>query len=128
MEDSRKEQRFELKLPCLIFASDDQKGSVKCQTVTSNVSVGGTLVETDLQLPMGKNVFVEMLIQREDLFKSGANSCIRLNGHVIRTGPGGMAIVFEKEYQIIRVPKVLSVQKARLERIGRLKSPCEEMV
>ena len=126
MEDCRKEQRFELKLPCLLFASDDQNGSVRCQTVTSNVSVGGALVKTDLQLPKGKNVFVEMLIQREDLFRSGINSCIRINGHVIRTGPLGMALAFDKEYQIIRVPKVLSIQKARLERIGRVKSLYEE--
>ncbi len=126
MEECRTERRFNLKLPCLIFASDDLNGNVQCQTVTSNVSVGGALVETDLQLPIGKKVSIELLVQRDELFGTTHNSCIKLSGHVIRANGCGMALSFDKEYRIFRVPKVFDFQKMRLERITKVKVSCEE--
>ncbi|MBT8340161.1 MAG: PilZ domain-containing protein [Desulfatitalea sp.] len=128
MEECRTDRRFELKLPCLIYAADGLNGSVKCQTVTSNVSVGGALVETDLQLPIGKRVSIELLIQRDELFGNDHNSCIKLRGQVIRADECSVALSFDKEYWIVRISNVFDFRKWRLEKVSKTNSTIKETV
>ncbi len=128
MQDCRKERRFTLRLPCLIVAYGDSNGYVKCQILTVNASSGGALVKTDLRLPVGKKVFIELFIQRDEWFGASNNSCIQLCGHVMRANGCEMALAFEKEYRIERNPNVLDFRKLRMERLAKQHALLQETI
>jgi hypothetical protein len=98
MKESRKHERFSLKLPALIFALEP--GNPTLELMTENISAGGAFFPTSKPLPEGLPVLVELTVKRES--GKGGSSKVRARSTVLRSRPNGMAVRFENRVQMLR--------------------------
>jgi hypothetical protein len=94
--ESRKHERFSLKLPALISALEP--GAPTLDLMTENISAGGVFLPTGKPLPEGLVVLVELTLRRES--GKGGFSKVKARGRVLRSGPNGMAVRFEERVQM----------------------------
>lgn len=88
-------ERFSLNLPSLLWTGNGHKEH-KIETQTENVCAGGAFFKAEQTLPVGTDVKIDMLIPLDRL-----KSLIKVSGTVIRVDKTGMAIRFDKDYQIL---------------------------
>ena len=106
MEEKRKLERYDLKIPAKIrmgdFSQEDQEKEISDLT-TSDISSGGAFFHTTEPLPKGTDVKIDLILPLDKLKKMSEDSLhalIKVTGTVIRTESGGMAICFDRNYQI----------------------------
>jgi c-di-GMP-binding flagellar brake protein YcgR len=101
MEERRAYERFSLMLPArmeVVISGKEQVFDFK----TKNVSAGGALLRTPDNIPEGTRFQLKMTIPNEKIRElTGAQSCIEVEGVVVRSTPDGVAICFEGECQIL---------------------------
>lgn len=97
-EESRKLERFSLKLPTRI--SGLEPGNPTMDLMTENISAGGAFFPTAKPLPEGLTVLIEFTLKRES--GKGGASKVKARGMVLRSRPNGMAVRFEKRIQMQR--------------------------
>ena len=103
MEDRRQMRRFTLKLPCLIYDWNDACDALLFEARTINVSIGGALIETGHQLPVGMPIQLNLLIRRYvNAEPVDTGSCASLSGRTVRTDDAGLGIAFSDAYRIMR--------------------------
>ncbi len=103
MENSRRLQRYSLKLPATleIISEAEQHDQEVINLLTSDVCSGGAYFQTEQPLPEGTNVKLDLILSIEELKKlEGKHALIKVTGKVIRTESTGMAICFEGGYTI----------------------------
>ena len=103
MENSRRLQRYSLKLPATleINSEAEQHDKEVINLLTSDVCSGGAYFQTDQPLPEGTKVKLDLILSIEELKKlEGKHALIKVTGKVIRTELTGMAICFEGGYTI----------------------------
>ena len=103
--ESRKLERFSLKLPATLSADcfSHKSEAVKLQTV--DISSGGAFFHTESPMPMGTAVEIEVIVPLDELKKlKGKRARIMVTGAVVRSETQGMAICFDEKYQIQSVP------------------------
>ena len=103
MENSRRLQRYSLKLPATleIISEAEQHDQEVINLLTSDVCSGGAYFQTEQPLPEGTNVKLDLILSIEELKKlEGKHALIKVTGKVIRTESTGMAICFERGYTI----------------------------
>jgi hypothetical protein len=103
MENSRRLQRYSLKLPATleINSEAEQHDQEVINLLTSDVCSGGAYFQTDQPLPEGTKVKLDLILSIEELKKlEGKHALIKVTGKVIRTESTGMAICFEGGYAI----------------------------
>ncbi len=98
-EESRKVERFSLRLPACISAFEP--GHPTLNLMTENISDGGAFFPTREPLPQGLRVLVDLTLKRES--GVGNASKVHLKGRVLRSQPDGMALLFEKRVQMLRL-------------------------
>ncbi len=101
MEERRAYERFALMLPArmeMVISGKRQVFDFK----TKNVSAGGAFLNTSEQIPEGTRFQLRLIIPSEKIKElTGAQSCIEVEGAVVRSTPDGVAICFDGECQIL---------------------------
>ena len=69
---------------------------------SDNIGLGGAFFDTPSPLPEGTPVKIDFALHfRRLLFPLNRRPLLRVQGHVLRLEPTGMAIRFEKRYTIV---------------------------
>lgn len=103
MEERRQFERFVLRLPTKISTAVQEEERETFDFVTSNVSAGGAFFLTDKTIPRGTRVVVNLRIATEWLKRlTDREALIEVGGTVVRSGPEGMAVCFDKDHQFLR--------------------------
>jgi hypothetical protein len=93
--------RYSLKLPAWISLTDEGGQKRTLEVATSNICAGGAFFDIDSPLSVGTNINIDILLPLNQLTKlGGQESRIDISGSVIRVEPQGMAVMFDKKYQI----------------------------
>ncbi|MEO5378282.1 MAG: hypothetical protein H7832_10955 [Magnetococcus sp. DMHC-6] len=103
-KEQRQIERFPLELKSQISFLGEEKQEVM-MLLTKDVCSGGAFFKTKYTLPLGTKVEIELLLSSVTFKKrqSKENTLIKLSGLVHRIDENGMAILFEKEYNILQL-------------------------
>lgn len=100
--DQRAADRYDLSVPVRITGIEGEQQEI-LNTRAKNISSKGAYIALDAPLPEGKHVKIELLLPASKLLKiigEQKKVMIRVDGTVVRSEAEGMAIHFEKEYEI----------------------------
>ena len=99
--DKRKMERFSLALPALLTVMDDHENHAPIECMTENICAGGAYFKIQNPFPIGTKMKIDVILPVDKLsnFK-GTKSRIDVSGSVIRTEEEGMALRFDKRYNI----------------------------
>ncbi len=104
MEEKRQFKRFERKVPAKLellgqAAEADHKAHY---LMTKDICAGGTYLNTNQPLSEGTEVLVEIALPMENSldFDSDNHCFVKVKGSVLRAETSGMAISFQKNFQI----------------------------
>jgi len=101
--DERQMERFTLQISANLFVISEENAK-QITLETSNISAGGAFFPTDSPLPIGTKVKIDLVLPLGELKSmEGKRSRIHVSGAVIRTEDSGMAISFDKNYQISKL-------------------------
>jgi hypothetical protein len=93
--------RFSMELPAwisVLYASEQTKSF---EAVTRDVSADGAFIHTDQPLPVGTDIEMNLILPLDiPSNKGNIRSRIDVSGSVVRTESQGMAVCFDKKYQI----------------------------
>jgi len=93
--------RFTLELPALISMIDESGKQRAFEVMTKNICAGGAFLLTDKPLLVGTDIKMDLILPLDNLEKMGGQrSRIDVSGSVIRTESQGMAVCFDKKYNI----------------------------
>lgn len=112
--DRRIQQRFSLDLQAKLSTDADSSGTrITEETTATNISSGGAFVTTNLQIPLASKVYLEFLVDYEQLTKlrfilslhslksfTGKKIWVKATGIVIRQEENGLGIIFDQDYQL----------------------------
>ena len=99
--EKREMERFTLELPALISIMDENENQRAFEVMISNICSGGAFFKTDNPLSVGTDVKMDLILPL-DKFKRfvSKKSRVDVSGSVIRTTDQGMAVCFDKHFQI----------------------------
>ena len=106
MKERRKLERFDLRVPAKIAVVGHDQGREALNLMTENICAGGAFFYTPDPLPKGTQVKIDLILDRELRGGESRMAQIKLNGAVLRSDATGMAICFDKSYNIISITKV----------------------
>lgn len=102
MEEQRKFERFTLRLPTTIETDGPEQEKETFDLLTKDVSAGGAFFTTNKPFPKDTQVKLRLILLNETVKElTGTQGCLELEGTVVRTGPNGMAICFDENYDLI---------------------------
>jgi hypothetical protein len=105
MDEKRKFERFDLRLPATIAIGGKP---VPIETHTRDISAGGACFETGEDLGNGAKLTIEILITNETLARlTGTQPKIKIQGSVVRSGPQGVAVCFEGSEKIMPLKSMM---------------------
>ena len=107
MEERRWLERFDLRLPAEIEMVSRVPGlnKEKLSLQTENICSGGAFFNTPNPLPKGTQVKIDMLLNFHRLKTiENRRPLIKVKGSVLRSEPEGMAIRFDRGYEITLPP------------------------
>ncbi len=113
-KERRLQQRFSLRIQAKLSTEADSSGNgITLEVIATNISSGGAFLETNVQIPLASKVYLEFLIDYEELKKlrfilsveslkqlTGKKIWVRATGVVIRLEKNGMGIIFDQDYQL----------------------------
>jgi hypothetical protein len=103
MEEKRKLERFDLKLPARIEPVRETEEREILTLMTSDICAGGAFFHTNDPLPEGTEVRIDLVLplkKLKELAEDYDHAYIKVTGKVLRRETGGMAICFNRGYQI----------------------------
>lgn len=112
--DRRTQQRFSLDLKAkLTTDAGSSRKMISEETMATNISAGGAFVATKHQIPLASKVYLEFLVDYEQLTKlrfilsleslksfTGKKIWVKATGIVIRQEEQGIGIIFDQDYQL----------------------------
>jgi len=99
--EKREMERFSLKLPALLYVTDENEKQQTFEFMISNICAGGAFFKTDQPLSVGTDVKMNLILPFDKLKKFGKKgSRIEVSGSVIRRDDQGMAVCFDKNFRI----------------------------
>jgi len=101
--EKRKRDRYFIDVPVKLLLSAEDSEQETLTVHTKNISSEGVLLSTDTVLSQGSKVKMEMVLPVNKLLEMIGEQkkvLVRVNGKVIRTGDEGMAVKFDRDYQI----------------------------
>ena len=114
LAEKRAMERFNLQLLASISLLGEEREQKAIELLTKNISAGGAFFETDLPLAVGTRLEIEVILPlRETKGVEGDKALMRVVGSIIRSDEKGMAICFDKDYQILPLGKGNSGGKHR---------------
>ena len=103
MVEKRRLERFDLVLPAAIEFINEHQDERMINLLTTNICSGGAYFYTNQPLPEGTQVKIDLVLPLDKLRKlkkEHKKAFIKVTGKVLRTESEGMAIFFNKDYQI----------------------------
>ena len=103
MKYKRKLERFGLNAHAKIIPIDSNREKSAFDLVTSNICAGGAFFYTSCSIPEGTQVDVAVVLpldKLEVLKDSSKQIHLRISGKVVRTEADGIAVCFDRKYQI----------------------------
>jgi hypothetical protein len=103
MVEKRRLERFDLALPAAIEFINEHNDERIINLFTTNICSGGAYFHTNQPLPEGTQVKIDLVLLLDKLRKlkrEHKKALIKVKGKVLRTESEGMAICFDKGYQI----------------------------
>lgn len=103
-EEQRAQKRFDVAAPAVVEAPDDggAGGSKYLNLFTKDVSAGGAFLYTDSPLPEGTELVIDLVLLTDEIKKmQGDQVLIKFQGSVVRCESEGMAVCFNKRYNIL---------------------------
>ena len=98
-------ERFDLKLPAKVTVVGDEKEEA-LDLLTSDICSGGAFFETDVPLPVGTTLQIDLVLPLDELKNiEGKRAHIKVSGAVIRATGVGMAICFKNYFEIRPLPE-----------------------
>ena len=102
MEEQRKFERFTLRLPTTIETVGTGQEEETFDLLSRDVSAGGAFFPTDKTIPKDTKVKLRLTLLSETLKElTGTQGFLEIGGTVVRTGPNGMAVWFDENYDLI---------------------------
>ena len=97
-------ERYDLCLPA-VLTFENEAGEISNQkVVTENVCAGGSFFRTGLVLHSGTDVKMDLIVSLERFNNLNIRKThIDVSGKVLRSNRKGMAVCFNKQYQITAV-------------------------
>ena len=106
MEERRKYERFDLRLPGRIEVLTSGKQQV-LDLLTSDVSAGGAFFCTTKSISQGTQVTLNLTLTSQRLKElTAAQALIKVEGTVVRCNAKGMAVSFNEDYDIVNLPSL----------------------
>lgn len=103
--EQRRMERFSLELPAQLHRMDDTAAaSAPVASYSTDISACGGFFVTDMPMPVGTEVAIDLFIPLDALQKTGRKTRVHISGFVVRTAVGGVAISFDEQYQIFPLP------------------------
>lgn len=103
MKDKRQFERFEVKVPARIEIPGREGRTISFDLETHDLSAGGTFIKLEEPLPEGCEVKIEVVLSFEELITAmdpKGSLILSTTGRVVRSGPDGVAIRFDENYEI----------------------------
>jgi len=103
MVDKRKFERFDLNVPSRVEISTNDGESEIFDIETNTLSAGGISFKCGKTLPKGSQVKMEISLHFEELKTPedpDGTLVISATGHVLRSEPEGVAIIFNEDFDI----------------------------
>ena len=103
MGEKRRLERFDLVLPAAIEFINEHHDERMINLLTANICSGGAYFHTSKPLPEGTQVKIDLILPLDKLRKlkkEHKKAFIKVKGRDLRTESEGMAICFDKDYQI----------------------------
>ena len=101
MEERREFERFDLELHARVEVETPGGKMAPFSLKTSNISAGGAFFPTAKPLSKGTKVQLNLILVVEKLKKLTGSQCnIKVKGTVVRSEEDGMAIRFQRDYDI----------------------------
>ncbi len=102
-EDKRRLERFNLGLSSQISVGTGLDQEI-INILTRDISSDGAYFHTEVPLPVGTAVKIDLIISLDELKKiESRKALIKVSGEVVRSENKGMAICFEKDYKIMPI-------------------------
>ena len=101
MEEQREFERFDLELPARAEVETPGRKMAPFSLKTSDISAGGAFFHTAQPFSEGTKVQLNLILVVEKLKKLTGSQCnIKVMGTVVRSEEDGMAIRFQRDYDI----------------------------
>ncbi len=103
MEDRRKLERFELRVPALVIVESESGREEMLDLTTKDVSSDGAYLLSSRLLPQGATVKMEFQLALESVRRArseNGRAKVRVTGKVIRVDGDGAAIRFGSRYKL----------------------------
>lgn len=99
--ERRKMERFSLEVPAMLSIGDKSEQPMAFEVMTDNICAGGAFFITDTHMSVGTDVEMDLILS----LKANDNieekkTRIDISGRVIRTNERGVAVRFDKKYNI----------------------------
>lgn len=109
MEDKRVYERFDLEIPGIIgLLNQDQSKADTVSLKTVNICAGGAFFKTDVSIPSGTRVKLDLTLTIDKLQELLDSQCrIIVEGEVIRIEDEGIAVKFDDNYELMPVKRVM---------------------
>ena len=99
--ERRKMERFVLELPAMLSVVDKSGQPMALEVVTNNICAGGAFFLTDTHMSAGTDVKMDIILSLKVNDKiEEKKTRIDIAGRVIRTDEHGVAVCFDKKYNI----------------------------
>jgi c-di-GMP-binding flagellar brake protein YcgR len=103
VKERRKLERYQLRVPTTIELADETGKKETLRLETKDISADGAYLVSSGFIAEGAHVKLEMVLsvdRLKELIGSKKKVELRMEGKVIRREPNGVAVLFEKKYQI----------------------------
>ncbi|MFW6139167.1 MAG: PilZ domain-containing protein [Spirochaetota bacterium] len=104
-KDRRRYERFQLRTPARMTVMHHRRKKKKTLELHAhNICAGGAYFPTEHKLEEGTRVHLDLILSIEMLRKlEGLKGMVRVSGTVVRTDEEGIAVSFDKEYEMVPI-------------------------
>jgi hypothetical protein len=102
MKNKRKFERFEVNVPARIEIPAEDGRTLRFDLETYDLSAGGTFIKLEKPLSEGCKVKIDIVLSFEELKTAtdpNGSLILSTTGYVVRSGPNGVAIRFNENYE-----------------------------
>ena len=102
MSDRRHLERFRLIVPARLIVCGSSRKKEVFETNTCNISSKGAFFKTMHRLPEGTSVQLDFVLPVNKIKEiTGVSSYIKIAGKVVRSDSNGIAVCFNKNYELM---------------------------
>ena len=102
MREKRDLERYNLTIPARLEVSVNNNKREVIELQALNVCSGGAFLQTTHSISEGAQVKLDFVLPFEKIKELiGTYGCVKVSGRVVRSEPNGIAVSFDKKYEIL---------------------------